>query len=587
VRPLDPRLVTRIGPARRYILITAVVGAATAVLILMQALLLARMLAPVLSPTPLVDDGLGWWGWWVPLETRQLATGLTWLLAVVAARALLAWFQERLAHRAGTRVISDLRAQVVAHAARMGPRWAASGRGTEVTTLATRGLDNLLPYFVRYLPQLLLAATVTPLMLIVVLGLDWLSALIVAGTLPLVPIFMVLVGLLTRERSARHLESMQWLSSHTLDLIAGLPTLRALGRHWGPAARVRELGEAHQRATMGSLRIAFLSGMVLELLTTLAVALVAVTMGFRLVDGAIGIEVALAVLVLAPEVYLPLRNVGTHFHASADGLAAADQAFEILEEPLPAGAAPVGGISAHGDGDDGDSGNADHDSPDDAGGTSTGGTSTGIPSTGIPSTSSKSWRGVTLEIDNLGVATPRGARLAPGELSFSAAPGQITVLEGPNGDGKTTALLALMGLMPPDQGRVRATWPDGTQQLLAADPRSHTGTLDWTQQCAWVPQRPDLGPAGRQLSLGQRHLRALDRALTSGRPLVFLDEPTAHLDQASRADVIDRIRQAARDGATVVVATHEDEVRAAADVRVSVTSRPLTTAASSSEAVTP
>ncbi|MEX0913318.1 MAG: ABC transporter transmembrane domain-containing protein [Demequina sp.] len=568
---------TRIGPARRYILLTAVVGAATAVLILMQALLLARMLAPVLSPTPLVEGALGWWGWWVPLETRELATGLSWLLAVVAARAVLTWFQERLAHRAGTQVISELRSQVVAHAARMGPRWAASGRGTDVTTLTTRGLDNMLPYFVRYLPQLLLAATVTPLMLVVVLGLDWLSALIVVGTLPLVPIFMVLVGLLTRERSARHLESMQRLSSHTLDLIAGLPTLRALGRHRGPAARVRDLGEAHQRATMGSLRIAFLSGMVLELLTTLAVALVAVTMGFRLVDGAIGIEVALAVLVLAPEVYLPLRNVGTHFHASADGLAAADQAFAILDEPLPAGAEVEDAeLSSEHSKSPADAHSADADSADFA---SANGDST--PARGL------FWHGVTLEVDSLGVATPHGARLAPGGLSFTAAPGQITVLEGPNGDGKTTALLALIGLMPPDQGQVRATWPDGTRRVLASAALSDTGDEgqhhnspeqdDWTQQCAWVPQRPDLGPAGRELSLGQRHLRALDRALESGRPLVILDEPTAHLDQASRAQVIERIRQAARDGATVVVATHEDEVRAAADVRVTVTSLPVDT----------
>src|SRR5690606_33052758 len=206
----------------------------------------------------------------------------------------------------------------------------ASGKGAGIIALVTRGLDGLMPYFVRYLPQLMLALTVTPLMVVVVMGMDWISGLIVVLTLPLVPLFMVLIGLVTRERSAKHLEAMERLSARTLDLIAGVPTLRGLGRERGPAARVRELGEAQRKATMGSLRVAFLSGMVLELLTTLAVAIVAVTLGFRLVAGGVSIEHALAVLSLAPEVYLPLRNVGAHFHASADGLAAADAAFETL-----------------------------------------------------------------------------------------------------------------------------------------------------------------------------------------------------------------------------------------------------------------
>jgi len=529
VRPLDPRLVTRIGPARRYIIITAVLGLAASLLILLQALLIARMLAPVLSPTPLTTDGLGWWGSFVPVEARQLSTGLVWLAAVVATRSVLAMVQERLAHRAGASVITALRTQIVEHAAGMGPRWVASGRGADVTTLVTRGLDNLLPYFVRYVPQLMLTATVTPIMLVVVLGLDWISAAIVVVTLPLVPLFMVLVGLLTRERSARHLESMQRLATRTLDLIAGLPTLRGLGRQHGPAARVRELGDAHRRATMGSLRIAFLSGMVLELLTTLAVALVAVTMGFRLVYGGIGIEVALAVLVLAPEVYLPLRNVGVHFHASADGLAAADEAFVLLETPLPSatvsGPAPL-------------------------------------------------LAGAAITVTALGVATPDRSRLAPGGLSFDARAGEITVLEGPNGDGKTTALMALAGLMPVDQGEIHAVAP-GNATVLLASAHETVGVDGWATQCAWVPQRPDLGPAGRALSLGQRQRVALARAFESGRPLLLLDEPTAHLDAAARAEILDQVKQAAARGATVVVATHEDEVRAIADRLVTVGSLAL------------
>lgn len=520
MRPFDPRLVAQVGAARRYIVITAVLGVVTAVAILFQALALARMIAPVLAPSPLTEDGLGWIGSLVPVDARDLATGALWLGGAVAVRIAVTWLQERLAHRAGARVISDMRTAVVDHATRLGPRWAASGRGAEVTTTVTRGLDGLLPYFVRYLPQLLLAVTLTPLMVLVVLDLDWISAAIIVGTLPLVPIFMVLVGLLTQERSARHLEAMQRMSTRTLDLIAGIPTLKALGRERGPASRVKELGDAQRRATMGSLRIAFLSGMVLELLTTLAVALVAVTLGFRLVEGAVSIETALAVLVLAPEVYLPLRNVGTHFHASADGLAAADAGFEVLETPVEVSS----GTRA---------------CPD--------------------------LTGAELTITDLTVATPDGTRRAPARLSLDVQPGSITALVGPNGEGKTTALLALMGLLRPDAGAVCACTRDGDMVPFDdIDPDS------WTQQFAWVPQRPDLGPEGRTLSLGQRERVALERALTSQRPMLVLDEPTAHLDREARAEVIAALRSAAADGGTVVVATHESDLAAAADLVVEV-----------------
>lgn len=515
MKPIDPRLLARIGPARRYVTVTAVLGFLTAFTILIQALLVARMLSVVLAPSPLVEDGLGPLGRIVPLDARDLAKGLPLLAAVVAARVAIVWIQERLAHRAGTKVISQLREAVVDHAASMGPRWLATGKGAEVVTTVTRGLDGLLPYFVRYLPQLMLAATVTPLMLVVVLGLDWLSALIAALTLPLIPIFMILVGLVTRDRSQRHLEAMERLGARTLDLIAGVPTLRALGRERGPAARVRELGNAARKATMGSLRIAFMSGFVLELLTTLSVAIVAVTLGFRLIDGNVSIETALAVLILAPEVYLPLRNVGTHFHASADGLAAADGALAILElEPLRVG-------TPHGP------------TPD--------------------------LRGLPLTLDGLSVATPDGARLAPSGLTMTAASGEVTVLRGPNGEGKSTALLVLAGLLPADQGAVSAG--EGASLALLANADAD----EWATQCAWVPQRPELGVEGRSLSLGQRQTVALDRALASGRPVLLLDEPTAHLDGAAREALVARIVAAARSGATMVVATHDPLVIAAAD----------------------
>lgn len=518
MRPLDPRLISRIGPARRYVAVTAVLGVCTAVLVLLQALVIARALAPILAPTPLEDDGLGWVGGLVPVGVRELPVSIAWLAVIVAARTAVMWLQERQAHRAGTRVVSELREAVVEHAATLGLRWAASGRAADVTTLVTRGLDNLLPYFVRYLPQLFLAVTVTPIMVVVVLGLDLTSALIVLVTLPLVPIFMILIGRLTQSRSAKHLVAMQRLGSQTLDLIAGIPTLRGLGRARGPAPRVRALGEAHRRATMSSLRVAFLSGMVLELLTTLSVALVAVSMGFRLAGGDIGIETALAVLVLAPEVYLPLRNVGTHFHASADGIAAADAAFELLDERT-----------------------------DDR------------PRTG----EAPSLAGTAVGLTRFGVRAADG-RMAPADLSFAAAPGTVTVLVGPNGEGKSTALAALAGLLRPDAGAVFA----GDVTLGSAE--AAVDDASWARQCAWVPQRPDLGPEGRTLSLGERQRVALSRAFDSDRPVLLLDEPTAHLDRAARAGVIAAILEAAAAGRTVVVTTHENELREAASSLVEV-----------------
>ncbi len=526
MRPVDPRLLARVGPARRYVIGVAALAVAGAATVLVQALVLARLLAPALVPGT-VGDGLGIVGSLVPVAVRKPEVGLWWLAAIISIRVVVSWASERVAHRAGARVVSYLREDLLAHAGGMGPRWIASGTGVEVVSTATRGLDGLLPYFVRYLPTLLAAATVTPLALLLVLGLDTTSAIIALVTLPLVPIFMVLIGRMTSARSERSLATMRRLSARVLDLISGLPTLRGLGRAHGLAARVAELGDAHRRATMGTLRVAFLSGLVLELATTLSVALIAVSMGFRLAAGSIGIEVALAVLILAPEVYLPLRNVGTHFHASADGLAAADAVFALLDEPLPSHAGSAAPRLA----------------------------------------------GRSLRVTGLGVATPDGATLAPSALGFTASPGEVVALVGPNGEGKSTALLAIAGLLPPTAGEVVLDRVPGAPRVVLADAAGGVDADDWAAQVAWVPQRPDLGPEGRELSLGQRQRRALERAFASGRAVLLLDEPTAHLDPEARAAVSARIRRAADDGALVIVATHDDAVRAVADRAIAVTSK--------------
>ena len=558
MKPLDPRLLRYARAARGYLALTVALGIVTAGLVIAQAILLARVLAAAAHDGATLPD---------------LLPRVGWLAVVVAARALAVGVQERFAHRAATRAVAELREQVVARAAALGPRWLAEGEGARVVTLATRGLDALEPYFVKYLPQLVLSATVTPAVLVVILGLDWVSAAIAAGTIPLVPIFMVLIGQLTQGRSERSLTVMQRLGSQVLDLVAGLTTLRAFGRERGPAKRVQALGDAHRRATMGTLRIAFLSGMVLELLTTLAVALVAVGIGLRLVYGHLDLTTGLAVLVLAPEVYLPLRQVGAQFHASTDGVAAADQVFRVLETPVPAaGTAPA---------------------PD--------------------------LRRTTVRLRGVTVRAPGRDLLAPAGLDLDLAPGRTVAVTGPSGAGKSTTVDVLLGLLRPDSGTVELVDADGRATPLAdVDPAGY-----W-QQVAWLPQRPvldpasvgrlvagaedaeldpaararrdaaaaltgldevvaglpdgwdsDLGRGGAGLSVGQRQRVALTRALLSDAPLVVLDEPTAHLDAAGERVVLATVRALKDAGRTVLLVAHRPSLVALADDVVTVRSAPL------------
>lgn len=570
MKPLDPRLLRHARPARRYVLLTAATGVATTGLVVAQAILIAAILAPAVSTAR-------------PLGEAWDLVG--WLAAVVAARAGVVHLQERFAHRAATRTIIDLRRQVVTAAVARGPRWLAGGDGPATVTLATRGLEDLEPYFVRYLPQLLLAATLTPATLVVVWWHDWVAGVIILGTIPLVPIFMILVGQLTQGVSDRRLATMQRLGSQVLDLVAGLPTLRALGREKGPAARVRALGDAHRRATMGTLRVAFLSGMVLELLTTLCVAVVAVSVGLRLVDGGFDLQTGLVVIVLAPEVFLPLRQVGLHFHASTDGLAAADAAFAVIESP---------------DARPDHRGTAD---PFD------GGTFAGV------------------RLDGVSVRAPGRDVVAPDHLDLDVVPGRVVALVGPNGAGKSTAVLALLGLEPVDAGTVTVRTSDGDGQRI----ETSLDDLDlaaWHRQVAWVPQRALLTPGtiidavrgtthlaahepadgdptpeelaaarltglddvvatlpagwrtrvgtgGIGLSLGQRQRVILTRALVDDRPVVVLDEPTAHLDALSEKQVLDAVATMRDAGRAVLVVAHRAALVDLADDVVEVSARSL------------
>ncbi|MGH3578579.1 MAG: ABC transporter ATP-binding protein/permease, partial [Mycobacterium sp.] len=379
---------------------------------------------------------------------------------------------------------------------------------------------------------------------------------IVVITLPLIPIFMVLIGLATADRSAAALSAMTTLQARLLDLIAGIPTLRALGRAAGPERRIAELAAAHRRSTMATLRIAFLSALVLELLAMLGVAVVAVSVGLRLVFGEIGLTAGLTVLLLAPDVYWPLRRIGVEFHAAQDGRTAAEKAFALIEEPT----------------------------------------------TAAPRSRTVQARGAAILVDKLSVAGRDGP--SPHDLSAVIEPGQVTVLTGPNGAGKSTTLQVIVGITAATAGRAAVAGVD----IADLEPTA------WWQQVSWLPQRPVLipgtvadnlalfskladietacaasgfdavlaelpdgmrttiGRGGVGLSLGQRQRLGLARALGSWAPVLLLDEPTAHLDAATEASVLRAIVERAGSGATVVVVGHRESVLAIGDRVIEVTS---------------
>lgn len=468
------------------------------------------------------------------------------LLALWTIRVLAQWTQARLSQRGATAVIAELNRTLLTTVTALPPREVAA-RHADAATLLTRGLDALRPYYTRYLPAVVQAAVLVPAAVLTMACFDLQAAIIVMITLPLVPIFMVLIGLVTADRSAASLRAMTTLQSRLLDLISGLPTLRALGRADGPERRIAELSAAHRRSTMATLRITFLSSFVLELLATLGVALVAVSVGLRLVYGEIELANGLVALLLAPEVFWPLRRVGAEFHAAQDGKIARAKAIALL---------------------------SDADSP-------TGGTL-------APA-------GTAIRLDGLSVAGRDGD--APRNLTADIEPGAVTVLTGLNGAGKSTALHAILGLVAPSSGHVLVGGTDVTQ----------LDRTQWWARIAWLPQRPVLVPGtvrenldlfgplddldtacrraafdevvdalpdgletvigrdGTGLSLGQRQRLALTRVFGSGRPVLLLDEPTAHLDHACEAHVLRSIREIARTGTAVLVVGHRDVVRDAGD----------------------
>jgi thiol reductant ABC exporter CydD subunit len=535
VRPLDPRLLRRVRPARVALAIDALFGFLATIALLIQATLFASIVVRAFQH--------------LPLQPSEIIA----FCAVVIARALFGAGFEAIGRRAAALVTSDLRMSLVERRLFEMPTAADGAEAGEIATAAVSGVDGLEAYFARYLPQLVLAALVPLAVLVWTAAIDLTSAAIMVVTLPLIPVFMVLIGRYTEAKTRSRWAALSRLSDHFLDVVRGLPTLRAFNRGAAQADRVEEVSEAYRRTTMETLRVSFLSGAVLDLAATLATALVAVTLGVRLVEGSVGFRPALTVLLLTPELYVPLRSLAAQFHVSADGLAAAERILDLTEtrETRPLG------------------------------------------TDRIPS----AWQSLRLQdvsLENAG----RGGKVLDG-FDLTLGRGEVVALVGPSGAGKSTVAALLLGLRTPDGGTITVDGAD----LATFDLRG------WRDNVAWVPQRPSvfrgsvrdniaignpsvtdaeidlvsraagfdevvselprgyethIGEGARGLSAGETRRLALARALARSAQLLILDEPTANLDAEGAAVIAASIRGLDNEQAVLLIA-HSPELARLAD----------------------
>ncbi|MFI6901966.1 thiol reductant ABC exporter subunit CydD [Nonomuraea sp. NPDC050394] len=527
------RLMRAEQSVRRHLAVTLAAATLAGLLVLVQAELLAGV-----------------------LSGRFTLAALGVLALVVGLRALLGWSQGVFAGRTATGVKSALRERLLGRLQEMGPARLAGHRSGELVTLAGRGLDRLDPYLTGYLPAMAVAGVVPLAVLIRLFAADLASAVIVLVTLPLIPIFGALVGMHTKATTERQFHALARLGGHFLDVVRGLPTLRAFGRARYQATVIEQVADAHRGATMRTLRVAFLSSLVLELCASLSLALVAVPIGLRLLGGNLDLTTALLVLLLAPEAYLPLRMMGTRFHASMEGVAAADAAFAVLDKAVL------------------DKAVLDEAVLDEE-----------VKPASAPARTERGEGPPEIRLENVTVRYPGREDAALEDVSLVIAPGERVALVGESGGGKSTLLHLLLGFVSPASGRVLVGGrpPDTPDELAFVPQRPHLfaasvadnirlgapgATLAEVRQAAkaahadaFVEALPGgydtpVGERGANFSAGQRQRIALARAFCRpGATVLLLDEPTARLDGRSEAAVVEATAALA-EGRTAVIVAH-------------------------------
>lgn len=523
MRIVDPRLVRHARATKTFLGLSVLIGVAKAVLVIGQAALLAA----IITRATLYDGGLG-----------AIGHLMFFLILVVLARAALSWASEVVAHRTSAAVKSSLRMDLLDHVVRLGARWLTGSRGGELATLATRGVDALDSYFARYLPQLALAALVPLAICVELIATDLSTGLIVLLTVPLIPVLMVLLGSFAGKRAEKQWATLQSMAHHFLDTLSGLGTLAAFGRSRSQIETIRRMSETQRKAGQSALRLGFLSAFVLEMVATISIAVVAIVIGLRVLDGTLDLETALLVMILAPEAYRPVRQMATDFHESAEGLGAAERVFAVLDETPPRS----GGKAA----------------PDDP-------------------------RSLPVRLEEVTVHGKERAQPILHRVSLQLTPGRFTGIVAPSGAGKSTVFSLLLGLLRPDSGRILV----GGTDLADIDPAAWRAQVGWLgqepvlfagtvaenialgkpdapmsaiQNVAYgaavdVPLEMEIGERGQGLSAGQRRRVALARALLINPALLLLDEPTESVDPETEAAVFDALRHGLS-GRTVVVVTH-------------------------------
>ncbi|WP_300265358.1 thiol reductant ABC exporter subunit CydD [Microbacterium sp.] len=565
MKPVDPRLLRYARAARGFFALSTVIGVLQTAVVIAFAWFLTDAVTGALAG-------------------RSVAASLVWLLALAVARGLLIAASDAAGTTAAARTGAQLRRALIDAVSKLGPGWLAGRNQASLAVTAGHGLESLDAYFARYLPQLVLTVIATPVLVTVMWWRDWPSGLIATITLPLIPLFLILIGIATRTVQRKQWQALQRLAARFADTVQGLSTLRLFGRDRRAAAQIEVTAEQYRRETMKVLRFSFLSGFAMELLASLAVALIAVTVGFRLLAGDMSLEVGLFVLLLAPEAFLPIRQVGVQFHAASEGVAATEDVFEVLDAGA-ARPAPVHNSAKNGRGaaDPADSG---PESPDFA--------ELRTARTGAD------LRGPEVRT-GLIVNDLRVRDLPP--VSFAATHGSITLIEGPSGAGKSSLLAALRGavdfegetevggndartLAPSDWLAWAGQTPGLMQGTIAANVALGDSTPDadgvrraLDSACAGdLDPDQELGVQGSGLSGGQAQRVAVARALyrhaADPTRVLMLDEPSSALDADTEARLWHSLRERADAGATILLVSHRRTARTIADQVVTLMARP-------------